>query len=111
MNKRDFLKTFGTAAIGSPFLSLDLSSNHKFEDYSKRNNLSKTDFWKKIREDYTLKKDYINLESLYNFEKSNEYILEAYNLAKDNSILITTGLIDFDLITDLKNNFFKKSFS
>jgi hypothetical protein len=36
MNKRDFLKTFGTAAIGSPFLSLDLSSNHKFEDYSKR---------------------------------------------------------------------------
>ena len=54
MNKRDFLKTFGTAAIGSPFLSLDSSSNHKFEDYSKRNNLSETDFWKKIREDYTL---------------------------------------------------------
>jgi len=65
MNKRDFLKTFGTAAIGSPFLSLDSSSNHKFEDYSKRNNLSETDFWKKIREDYTLKKDYINLENGY----------------------------------------------
>ena len=39
----------------------------------------------------------------------NEFTNFINNLAKDNSILITTGLIDFDLITDLKNNFFKKS--
>ncbi len=65
MKKRDFLKTFGTAAIGAPFLSFDSNLNYNHVDYSDRKNLSEKEFWKKIREDYTLKKDYLNLENGY----------------------------------------------
>ena len=39
MKKRDFLKTFGTAAIGAPFLSFDSNLNYNHVDYSDRKNL------------------------------------------------------------------------
>ena len=64
MKKRDFLKTFGTAAIGAPFLSFNSNSVYETVDYSDRKNLKEKEFWKKIREDYTLN-DYINLENGY----------------------------------------------
>ena len=47
MKKRDFLKTFGTAAIGAPFLSFDSNLNYNHVDYSDRKNLSEKEFWKK----------------------------------------------------------------
>ena len=50
MKKRDFLKTFGTAAIGAPFLSFDSNLNYNHVDYSDRKNLSEKEFWKKTKE-------------------------------------------------------------
>ena len=39
MKKRDFLKTFGTAAIGAPFLSFNSNSVYETVDYSDRKDL------------------------------------------------------------------------
>ena len=64
MKKRDFLKTLSTAAAGLPLMGFapewanlpasnapDMASNE--------------DFWDKVRKDYILKPEYINLESGY----------------------------------------------
>lgn len=67
MKKRDFLKRMGQAAILSPFLpmSVNAQSNVESKSYPKYND---DEFWKRIREDYDLKPDYINLENgYYNF--------------------------------------------
>ena len=67
MKKRDFLKRMGQAAIISPFLPVGLQAqNNTFiKPYPKVNEEA---FWKRIREDYALKPEYINLENgYYNF--------------------------------------------
>ncbi len=67
MLKRDFLKRIGQAAVITPFLPLTAQANITYE--SKPYPVDNEDeFWKRIREDYALKPDYINLENgYYNF--------------------------------------------
>ncbi len=64
MKKREFLKSFGNTLMISPFLSFDLRNNDN-DLYSDRSLLNDTEFWNRIRKDYSLKKDYINLENGY----------------------------------------------
>lgn len=67
MLKRDFLKRMGQATLVAPFLPITLKANKA--PSPKTYNLDNDDiFWQQIREDYTLKPDYINLENgYYNF--------------------------------------------
>ncbi len=66
MNKRDFIKKMSFATLGSPFYASAISSwvedvaNIPVKDLASNN-----EFWLKIRSDYKLKPDYINLESGY----------------------------------------------
>jgi len=62
MNKRNFLKS-SAAVLATPLLgSFDL----KPEEYdTPLSTLNGEDFWKRVRQDYYLKEDYINLESGY----------------------------------------------
>lgn len=67
MKKRDFLKRIGQATMAVPFLPLDLRAhdNPGIEPYPIADDAK---FWKRVRKDYTLKPDYINLENgYYNF--------------------------------------------
>jgi len=67
MLKRDFLKRMGQAAVATPFLPFAAQANSECEvkPYPSKDDV---EFWKRIREDYALKPDYINLENgYYNF--------------------------------------------
>ena len=67
MDKRQFLGRMGKMAMAVPLIPYHLQAREK--DYSKSYD-TKTDeeFWLRIREDYLLKPDYINLENgYYNF--------------------------------------------
>ncbi len=67
MKKRDFLKHMGHAALVSPFLTLQLQAN-PLKDESPYPINDEEPFWQRIRQDYALKPDYINLENgYYNF--------------------------------------------
>lgn len=63
MNKRQFIKTLSLATLASPLYSGAL--NDIMEHVSPEELASKDDFWSIVRQDYTLKPDYINLESGY----------------------------------------------
>lgn len=66
MEKRDFIKQLGVAAAISPFIPFGLhaNTNPKYKGYPVEDDA----FWNRIREDYKLKPDYINLENgYYNF--------------------------------------------
>lgn len=66
MKKRDFLKSLSIATIGMPLYSSALfSSLDKIADISPAELATEEDFWLKIRSDYKLKPEYINLESGY----------------------------------------------
>jgi selenocysteine lyase/cysteine desulfurase len=67
MKKRDFLKNIGRAALVSPFLPLNLQAQSSVleKPYPQDNDEA---FWERIRKDYALKPEYINLENgYYNF--------------------------------------------
>ena len=67
MEKRQFLKRIGQAALVSPFFTMGLQARSLYneEPYPKDND---SEFWIRIRKDYALKPDYINLENgYYNF--------------------------------------------
>ena len=67
MEKRQFLKRIGQAALVSPFFTMGLQARSIYneEPYPKDND---SEFWIRIRKDYALKPDYINLENgYYNF--------------------------------------------
>ena len=67
MKKRQFLKRLGQVAVLSPFLSMELHAQAAttLEPYPSDNDAK---FWKRIRKDYALKPEYINLENgYYNF--------------------------------------------
>ena len=51
--------------LSTPFLSYKGFDQSTYIDYSKRKSLSEESFWKSIRKDYLLKKDYVNLENGY----------------------------------------------
>ncbi|NJB70085.1 selenocysteine lyase/cysteine desulfurase [Saonia flava] len=63
MKKRDFIRHLGSAAVGLPFLSFDIPNkkSETFKPYPTNDEA----FWKRIRADYTLKEQYINLENGY----------------------------------------------
>lgn len=63
MDKRNFIKTLSLATLASPLYSGALSEI--FKNISPNDLASNDDFWSKIRTDYKLKPDYINLESGY----------------------------------------------
>ncbi len=66
MNKRDFLKNMSLAVIGAPFygsaMATSLEGIAKIPADMVAHN---EDFWLKVRQDYKLKPEYINLESGY----------------------------------------------
>ncbi len=67
MEKRRFLKRLGQAALATPLLTLPTDGSAKTNDspYPKNDDEA---FWRRIRMDYALKPDYINLENgYYNF--------------------------------------------
>ena len=51
--------------LSTPFLSFKGFDQSADIDYSQRKSLSEENFWKSIRKDYLLKKDYVNLENGY----------------------------------------------
>ena len=51
--------------LSTPFLSYKGFDQSEDIDYSQRKSLSEENFWKSIRKDYLLKKDYVNLENGY----------------------------------------------
>lgn len=66
MKKRDFIKTISAAAAGMPFLLSPAPTWLKdLESPNVKSIASNEDFWAKVRKDYDLKPDYINLESGY----------------------------------------------
>jgi selenocysteine lyase/cysteine desulfurase len=66
MKKRDFLKNVSVAALGAPFYGSILASClEEVSGKSASDLASNEDFWLKVRSDYKLKPDYINLESGY----------------------------------------------
>lgn len=68
MNKRDFIKNMAltVTAIGSPmYLGAINNWVKEVEHIPVRTLAEQNDFWLKIRQDYKLKPDYINLESGY----------------------------------------------
>ncbi|MEP3209113.1 MAG: aminotransferase class V-fold PLP-dependent enzyme [Maribacter sp.] len=67
MLKRDFLKNLGQMAMVTPFLPLTAQAQVKQKTRPYPFD-SEEEFWERIREDYALKPDYINLENgYYNF--------------------------------------------
>jgi selenocysteine lyase/cysteine desulfurase len=78
MNKRSFIKNIAIAGIGTP-LGMDSLKEYfqKSADINANVLAADDDFWKKIRNQYILKTDYINLENgYYNFVP--QPILEKY---------------------------------
>ncbi|CAM3376892.1 aminotransferase class V-fold PLP-dependent enzyme [Zobellia roscoffensis] len=66
MKKRDFLKNVSMAALGAPFYGSALANSAEVVAQTPIHKLTTDeDFWLKVREDYKLKPDYINLESGY----------------------------------------------
>jgi len=66
MKKRDFIKTLSLATLATPFSVNALETWLQEFDYLSIDTLSTTEeFWIKVRKDYKLKPDYINLESGY----------------------------------------------
>ncbi|MDH5366134.1 MAG: aminotransferase class V-fold PLP-dependent enzyme [Cyclobacteriaceae bacterium] len=66
MNKRDFIKNISLTALGSPlYLSAINSWATEIEHVPITTLAQQDDFWLKVRQDYKLKPDYINLESGY----------------------------------------------
>lgn len=63
MDKRTFLKQLGRAAALTPFLPYELGAFPQADQ--KYPPADTEDFWLRIREDYALKPDYINLENGY----------------------------------------------
>lgn len=67
MKKRAFLKRLGQTAFIAPFIPYAIGAplKNRAESYDF---VDEDDFWERIRRDYTLKPDYINLENgYYNF--------------------------------------------
>lgn len=63
MKKRQFLRYMGTAAMAAPFLPITLEAQNKAA--APYPNKDSEAFWDRIRMDYSLKPEYINLESGY----------------------------------------------
>ncbi|MFT5725236.1 MAG: selenocysteine lyase/cysteine desulfurase, partial [Bacteroidia bacterium] len=66
MKKREFIKKASLAVLGTPFYGSALANNLSEIDNTQPSELATSeDFWLKVRQDYKLKPDYINLENGY----------------------------------------------
>ena len=66
MDKRAFIKSISAATIGiTPFYREIQSYISSYSDHDAHELAQNEDFWKKVRGDYRLKDDYINLENGY----------------------------------------------
>ena len=66
MNKREFLKNVSLAAVGLPFIRTSFSTSlNTLKHFSPNQIATEENFWLQVRKDYSLKPDYINLESGY----------------------------------------------
>ncbi|ALM09050.1 penicillin epimerase [Sediminicola sp. YIK13] len=66
MNKRDFIKNMSLAVMGAPFYGSAMASSLESIAKIPTDILAHNeDFWLKVRQDYKLKPEYINLESGY----------------------------------------------
>ncbi|MBL4905575.1 MAG: aminotransferase, partial [Flavobacteriaceae bacterium] len=66
MNKREFIKKISFATLAAPlFGSVLTSCVEEVADVPVKELASNGDFWLKVRNDYVLKPEYINLESGY----------------------------------------------
>ena len=64
MDKRSFLKRMGQVAAITPFLPYSIQAG-TFKDSLPYSYANEEEFWQRIRVDYALKPDYINLENGY----------------------------------------------
>jgi selenocysteine lyase/cysteine desulfurase len=64
LDKRHFLKRLGQAAVISPFLPYAMRASDPERQVFAGND-QHADFWDNVRQDYSLKPDYINLENGY----------------------------------------------
>lgn len=64
MKKRAFIKHLGYAALSTPFMASAWEAPHQ-QTRQPDASFSKENFWDRIRSDYDLKPDYINLENGY----------------------------------------------
>ncbi len=66
MDKRNFIKTLSLGALGAPMYTSAFSKAlETLQHVSAEELATDSDFWEKVRQDYKLKPDYINLESGY----------------------------------------------
>ncbi|MEM9723531.1 MAG: aminotransferase class V-fold PLP-dependent enzyme [Bacteroidota bacterium] len=66
MDKRNFLKTLSLGALGAPMYTTAFGKAlESLHDVSAEDLATDSGFWEKVRQDYKLKPDYINLESGY----------------------------------------------
>ena len=66
MNKREFLKNVSLAAVGLPLIRTSFSTSlNTLKHLSPNQIATEENFWLQVRKDYSLKPDYINLESGY----------------------------------------------
>ena len=82
MKKRDFIKSLGAASLGLPLLGFTSEWVRELEHIPSSSLATNEDFWLKVRKDYKLKPDYINLESGY------------YNIIPQPTLKALHGLID-----------------
>ncbi len=92
MEKRRFLKHLGQTALAAPFLTHPLSAQEDTVDLPYPGD--EEDFWARIRKDYLLKPDYINLENgYYNFVPQpilKKYIRHIKNINYEASYYLRT---------------------
>jgi Selenocysteine lyase len=77
MKKRQFLQYMGTAAMAAPFFTLPMEPDQPKVDMPYPSDKDSDEFWERIRADFRLKPDYINLESGY-YNIMPTPILEKY---------------------------------
>ena len=66
MDKRNFIKTLSLGALGAPIYTSSFGKAlESLQHMSAEELATDSDFWEKVRQDYKLKPDYINLESGY----------------------------------------------
>jgi selenocysteine lyase/cysteine desulfurase len=66
MDKRQFLKTMGLSALSAPVFSKSFDQNiEKHRDLGADKLASNEEFWSKVRKQYVLNPDFINLENGY----------------------------------------------
>ncbi|WP_136465994.1 aminotransferase class V-fold PLP-dependent enzyme [Flagellimonas onchidii] len=65
MKKREFLKYLGRTSLAASIVPLTVNGQNGYSDASPYPYVDSDEFWERIRKDYRLKPDYVNLENGY----------------------------------------------